>query len=55
MDEVTGCEGNSSHCLPHGYLGDGGQVVVGVVRHDNSAEQDGHYSRQVDAFGQRVR
>jgi len=48
------CKCNSSHRLLHCYLRDGRQIVVGVVRHDNPAEEDGHYSRQMNAFCQCV-
>ena len=44
-----------SHSLLHGDLGDGGHVVVGVVGHDHSTEQDGHDARQVDPLSQCIR
>ena len=48
-------EGEGAHGLLHRDLGDGGEVVVGVVAHHQAAEQDGHDAGQVDALGQRVR
>ena len=47
-------EGKRPHGLLHRDLGDGGEVVVGVVRHDEAAEEDGHDAGQVDALGQGV-
>ena len=41
-------EGERPHGLLHRDLGDRGEVVVGVVRHDEAAEQDGHDAGQVD-------
>ena len=42
MDILTGDEGQRSHGLLHGDLGDWREVEVGVVGHDDAAEQDGH-------------
>ena len=46
VDEDGGLthKGQCPHGLLHGYLGDGRQVVVSVVRHHQTTEQDGHDS-----------
>lgn len=41
--ELTTHEGHCAQSLLHEDLGDGGQVVMGVVGHDDSSKQDGHY------------
>ena len=48
-------EGERPHGLLHRDLSDGGEVVVGVVGHDEATEQDGHDAGQVDTLGQGVR
>ena len=46
VDEDGGLthKGQCPHGLLHGDLGDGRQVVVSVVRHHQTTEQDGHDS-----------
>lgn len=41
---LTAHEGDCAQRLLHEDLGDGRKVVMGVVRHDDSCKQDGHYS-----------
>ena len=47
-------EGERPHGLLHRDLGDGREVVVGVLAHDDSTKEDGHDARQVDTLGQGV-
>lgn len=35
-------------------LGDGRDVVTGVLGHGDAAEQDGHDSREIEGFGESV-
>ena len=47
-------EGDGAHGLLHGDLSDGREVVVGVLTHDDGAEEDGHDAGEVDPLGQGV-
>ena len=39
----------------HCDLSDGGEVVVGVVRHDYATEENGHDPRELETFSEKVR
>ena len=47
---LTRHEGHGTECLLDCYLGDGGEVKMGVVGHHNTTEQYRHYTCNENRF-----
>ena len=50
-----GHEWERAKYLLHGYARHRGQIKVGIVRHDQASEQNGHYAREFERFGKHIR